>query len=191
MDPNPTPEAHQSPLPRPKRYITTHNASGQAVFSPLLSPEPHWGAIGKASFFLGYATQTFPGRLDGDGDIAAYDALVHDPPGIVISTGTVLRVVDMRPGHVSPMHRTVSLDYSVCLEGEVEMVLDSGERRTLKRGDLGIQRATNHQWRNASATEWARMLYVLTPVEAVRVGGEGGQVLGEDYGDMKGVKGST
>jgi quercetin dioxygenase-like cupin family protein len=50
----------------------------------------------------------------------------------------MLRVVDMRPGHVSPMHYTVSLDYSVCLEAEVEMVVDSGEGRILKRGDLGI-----------------------------------------------------
>jgi quercetin dioxygenase-like cupin family protein len=121
-------------------------------------------------------------------DITTYDDLVHNPPGIVISSGTVLRVVDMKPGHVSPMHRTVSLDYSVCLEGEVEMVLDSGESRLLKRGDLGIQRATNHQWRNLSDTEWARMLYVLTPVEPMTIRGK---TLGEDYGDMKGVAKST
>jgi len=94
--------------------------------------------IGKAQFFLGYATKRFPSRLDEEEDITAYHDFVHNPSGIVISTGTMLRVVDMRPGHVSPMHYTVSLDYSVCLEAEVEMVVDSGESRILKRGDLGI-----------------------------------------------------
>ena len=178
----------QSPLPRAQRYITTHNEDGKAIFSEQVSPEVKWGKIGKANFFLGYATKNFPGKLDNDQDITTYDDLVHNPPGIVISNGTVLRVVDMRPGHVSPMHRTVSLDYSVCLEGEVEMILDSGESRMLKRGDLGIQRATNHQWKNRSETEWARMLYVLTPVEAMTIGGK---MLGEDYGDMKGVAKST
>ena len=46
------------------------------------------------------------------------------------------------------MHRTVSLDYGVVLEGEVELVLDSGETRLMKRGDVSVQRGTNHAWRN-------------------------------------------
>jgi quercetin dioxygenase-like cupin family protein len=178
----------QSPLPRSKRFITTHNEEGKAIFSEKVSPEVKWGNIGKAQFFPGYATKNFPSKLNDEEDITTYDDLVHNPSGIVISSGTFLRVVDMKPGHVSPMHRTVSLDYSVCLEGEVEMVLDSGESRLLKRGDLGIQRATNRQWRNRSNTEWARMLYVLTPVEPMTIRGK---TLGEDYGDMKGVAKST
>ena len=175
-------------LPNSRRFITTHDDQGKAIFSSQISPEVKWGNIGKAKFFLGYATTSFPAKLDGDADITAYGDLVQNPPGIVISTGAVLRVVDMAPGHVSPMHRTVSIDFSVCLEGEVEMILDSGESKTLRRGDLGIQRATNHQWKNRSQTEWARMLYVLTPVEPVKIGAE---LLGEDYGDMKDVKAST
>ncbi len=61
----------------------------------------------------------------------------------------------MMPGATSPMHRTVSLDYGVVLEGEVELVLDSGEVRLLKRGHVAVQRGTNHAWRNASKSEWA------------------------------------
>lgn len=68
-------------------------------------------------------------------------------PGITISSGTVLRFVDMAPGLLSPMHRTVSLDYGVVIEGSVELVLDSGERRCLGRGDVAIQRGTCHAWR--------------------------------------------
>jgi len=46
------------------------------------------------------------------------------------------------------MHRTVSLDYGIVLEGDVELVLDSGEKRAMKQGDVAIQRGTNHAWRN-------------------------------------------
>lgn len=58
------------------------------------------------------------------------------------------------------MHRTVSLDYGVVLEGEVILQLDSGERRQLVRGDIFVQRGTAHQWRNPSNTDPARLLLV-------------------------------
>jgi len=85
------------------------------------------------------------------------------------------------------MHRTVSLDYGVVLEGEVELVLDSGETRVLRRGDVAVQRATAHAWRNVSATQWARMLFVLVPCAEVVVGG---RRVGEELGGMEGVRGS-
>ena len=88
----------------------------------------------------------------------------------------------MRPGATSPMHRTVSLDYGVVLEGEVELVLDSGEKRLMKRGDLSIQRGTIHEWRNTSQTEWARMLYILQEAHPLEIGGK---KLGEDYGGLQ------
>lgn len=91
----------------------------------------------------------------------------------------MLRIVDMNPGATSPMHRTISLDYGVVLEGEVELILDSGESRLLRRGDVAVQRGTNHAWRNVSERTWARMLYVLQEAEEVVVDGVR---LGEDYG---------
>lgn len=86
------------------------------------------------------------------------------------------------------MHRTVSLDYGIVLVGEVELVLDSGEKRIMKQGDICIQRGTNHQWNNTSKTEWARMMYVLQPSKPIEING---QPLGEDYGTMEGVKKSS
>lgn len=59
------------------------------------------------------------------------------------------------------MHRTKSIDYGVLIEGEIIARLDSGEEKFLKRGDLVIQRATNHDWKNPSKTEWARIVFVL------------------------------
>ncbi|KAK8160894.1 hypothetical protein BKA80DRAFT_276242 [Phyllosticta citrichinensis] len=81
-------------------------------------------------------------------------------------------MVDMPPGATSPMHRTISLDYGVVLEGDVELILDSGEKRLMKRGDISIQRGTNHAWKNMSDEHWARMLYVLLPVHPIEIGGQ-------------------
>lgn len=169
-----------SPLRPPNRFITDHNDQGLAIFSSAL-PEPMPGKaidVGDV-FYLGYATKTYPADLRGGADVEGYRGFLADPPGVVVPGGTVLRVVDIRPGGSSPMHRTVSLDYGVVLEGEVELGLDSGESRLLRRGDVSIQRGTNHVWRNKSATEWARMLYVLQEATPVEIGGK---TLEEDYG---------
>lgn len=41
--------------------------------------------------------------------------------------GSVVRYVDMPPGHVSPMHRTISLDYGFVLFGQVEVSGDKAK----------------------------------------------------------------
>ena len=67
------------------------------------------------------------------------------------------------------MHRGESIDYNLVLEGEFELVLDSGESRTMRRGDFSVQRATAHKWKNLSGDGKApgRLFNVLldcTPV---------------------------
>lgn len=78
-----------------------------------------------------------------------------------------------QPGAVSPMHRTVSLDYGVVLEGEIELELDSGEKRRLPRGDIFVQRGTAHLWRNPSETQPVRLLLVHVDSKEVVVEGKG------------------
>ncbi|KAL2811700.1 hypothetical protein BJX63DRAFT_272049 [Aspergillus granulosus] len=167
------------------RYITTHNDSGQAIFSTTLSEKMPVAPIPDgADFSLAYTTSTYPASISSESDIQSYASYLEPgaSPGLVISSGSVCRIVDMRPGALSPMHRTVSLDYGVVLEGVVELVLDSGETRTLHRGDVAVQRGTNHAWRNVTPPvkgedgvlreQWARMLYVLQPAEKVTIGGK-------------------
>ncbi len=180
--------ALQGALPTPNRFITTHDASGKAIIDSSIPAAAPFYSIGSASdalFAQCYVTSDFPVQITDDADTAAYKTFLASPPGLTVSGGTVLRYVDMPPGALSPMHRTVSLDYGVVLEGEVDLVLDSGETRHMKRGDICVQRATMHAWRNRSETEWARMLYVLQPVKPAVVAG---QELREDYGGMVGVK---
>lgn len=181
------------------RYITTHNADGKAIFSTTLSEVmPVQSVADGADFSLAYTSDHFPAQLNNEADVTEYSSYLTSPPGIVISNGTVCRIVDIQPGATSPMHRTVSLDYGVVLEGEVELLLDSGETRLLKRGDVAVQRGTNHAWRNVTPDvvdpvtgevkkQWARMLYVLSPAEPMQIGGKS---LGEVV-DGIGVRAST
>ncbi|KAH8594821.1 hypothetical protein B0O99DRAFT_623729 [Bisporella sp. PMI_857] len=175
-----------SPLPALNRYITTHAADGTATIDGTIPTSASWTDAGGAKFFLGYCTSAFPADLSKPADISSYNSYLSAPPGLVIPGGTVLRIVDMQPGQTSAMHRTTSLDYGVVLEGEVELILDGGETRVLKRGDTCVQRGTNHAWRNTSATSWSRMLYVLSEAKPVEL--EGGKKLEEDLGGMVGVR---
>lgn len=175
----------------PTRIITTHDSQGKAIFSTVIPDQPKSQVVvnGEAQFYLSYATDQYPVDMNQDNDLKTYQKYAADPPGIVIGTGTVLRHVDMAPGVTSPMHRTVSLDYGIVIEGEIELVLDSGETRRMIPGDVAIQRGTMHAWRNMSDTKWARMLYVLQPSKPLKIGES---ALGEDYGEnMEGVRSSS
>jgi len=89
------------------------------------------------------------------------------------------------------MHRTQSLDYGVVVAGEVELILDGGETRLMKVGDVVVQRATMHAWRNPSETEWARMMFVLIECEKLIVGGkEMGQDLGSKEKELTQISGN-
>jgi quercetin dioxygenase-like cupin family protein len=132
-----------------------------------------------------YVTNGFPVDMTNDADIKHYSSFLSNPPGLTVSNGTVLRHVDFVPGKPCAMHRTVSLDYGVVLEGEIICELDSGETRHMKRGDVCIQRGTMHAWRNPSETEWCRMLFVLQPCLPLVLGEK---KLGEDLGTAVGIR---
>ena len=87
--------------------------------------------------------------------------------------------VDFAPGYECMMHRTQSLDYGIVLEGTVEMILDDGSRTLMHRGDVAVQRATMHAWKNPSKTEWTRMQFILQDIQPLTVGGKR---YGEDLG---------
>src|SRR5262249_24325496 len=57
------------------------------------------------------------------------------------------------------MHRTRSLDYAIILSGEIDVRRDGGAVH-LRRGDVMVQRATNHAGVNRGK-EPCRILFVL------------------------------
>ena len=169
-----------SNLPQLHRYVTGHNKKGEAIVQTHGDFE--WTALeaNQLGFSVPFTTSTFPPDLNGNADLAAHEKVVASGKlGLVNPKGTVIRCVDFAPGYACGMHRTQSLDYGIVIEGEVDMVLDSGEVHRMKRGDVAVQRATQHQWVNRSKTEWCRMMFVLQDCQPLVAEG---QVMGEDLG---------
>jgi quercetin dioxygenase-like cupin family protein len=173
-------EHHRTNLEPTKRFITTHDDNGLAVFNNDISSDLSTQDIPTGDkLSLAYATDQLP--VDPAKDLGTYHHYLTNSPGFTIAGGTVLCQIDMAPGSNAPFHRTRSLDYCIVIEGTVRLVLDSGEVKTLQRGDMAIQRGTKHSWRNASMTEWARVVFVLQDSLPVEVNG---RTLEEDFGGM-------
>ncbi len=148
-----------------RRVVTGHNDDGQAVFVadnefPLITIPS-----GDADFALIWTTAAVPADNNDAVDGRNRDA------ALTIKAGSVIRVVDLLPNSCSPMHRTNSIDYGIILTGHVELELDSGEKRLLGPGDIAVQRGTMHLWRNLSATEVCRVVWVLIQAEPYRLRG--------------------
>ncbi|KAI9789485.1 MAG: hypothetical protein M1816_006027 [Peltula sp. TS41687] len=159
-------------LRKTQRLITAHNAEGKGYFETTDAGDHHrvMGEQQAVANIL-YSTRDNPVELNGEVDIKFAK---ENEPGLHITNGTVVRMIDFGPGLESPMHRAMSIDYGIVLEGEFELTLDSGESRVMKRGDVSVQRATAHKWKNITGggTEPGRMLYVLLDCKPVLVNGE-------------------
>lgn len=157
-------------MPIPKRFITKHNDDGNAIFDTRLNDDLPETVLSTHVFYLGYITQGFPIDLEDNTDIETYGNYINNSPGLSVPGGSVLRIVDFPPGR-SAMHRTLSIDYGGVIVGEMELVLDSGESRVMKRGDVAVQHGTKHQWVNRDEENWARMVFVLQESKQLAVKG--------------------
>lgn len=54
------------------------------------------------------------------------------------------------PGDDSGMHATDTLDYAICLDGELYLELDGGAEVKLTPGSCVVQTGTRHAWHNRS-----------------------------------------
>lgn len=163
--------ATSSNLSALKRYITTNTVDGTSVFSSVPPDAPSRTLPDGPQVTFCYGTDHFPIKLEQDRDLKSYQHLIENPPGIVVPNGFVCRIIDLPPGYTSPMHRSMSVNFNVVIEGQLELALDSGEKRILGAGDSAIQRAINHTWSNVSSTDWARMVAVPVPAEPLEIGG--------------------
>jgi quercetin dioxygenase-like cupin family protein len=154
-----------SPLATQRQFVTSHNNDAKAIVHSAGCFQSQAYDGNQMAFSVVYSTSRFPVELNGYADIQAHDTLMQKGLGLVNPGGTVLRCVDFAPGYQCGMHRTQSLDYGIVLEGEVDMLLDAGEAHSMKAGDVAVQRATNHQWRNTSSTKWVFVLQDCEPLE--------------------------
>ena len=155
-----------------RRIITGHNDTGEAI----IAADEHVAGSGlaedagrtDASFFGLWATHEMPVDLSDEAMVRQREASTTTIVGS--GSGSVLRIGILGPGTRSPMHRTESLDYGICLEGECDMELDGGETVTVRAGDVVIQRGTNHVWHNRSDAP-CRFAWILLDARPVQIGG--------------------
>ncbi|KAH7104609.1 hypothetical protein BKA62DRAFT_470250 [Auriculariales sp. MPI-PUGE-AT-0066] len=157
-----------NPFPTPRRIVTGHNEQGVAIVKsdgPLIAKE----AAFEGRSHVAWST----GKTPADDNNTDFDGAERKIPGfgLVPRGGTNCRWTDLGPGVDVAMHRTASVDYNIVFSGELILVLEDGDERTVGPGDIVLQRGTLHGWRNPSSTQWVRMLSVLVDAEAAVLGG--------------------
>ncbi len=160
-----------------RRIVTAENDAGRSYIRSDGAPPNH---------FLADYAPSFVQVLWATGDSAApgeEPAPAGHRFGFHSPHGSILRIVDFPPdttyerkdrlvefmdsNGVRDMndprhfwfHKTESLDYAICLEGEIYAMLDE-EETLMQAGDVLIQRATNHSWSNRTDRP-CRMAFIL------------------------------
>ena len=137
-----------------RRIVTGHDADGSAIVHSDSQLSAQQVPNDTAWFNKIWSTESWPCDNRDSTDGAERDT------GLASTNGSVLRIVEMAPGHRSPMHRTQSLDYGIVLAGEIDLELDEGRIVSLNVGDVVVQRGTIHAWINRGNSP-ARMAFVL------------------------------
>lgn len=154
--------------PSIRRIVTGHDAAGRAVIWRDGEATNHKFPGEKVSSTLIWVTDAAPADYLTQTD-AGDRVLGTAPP----ASGTRFTVMEFQPGHaVHGMHRTDTVDYVICLAGEIEMDLDEGTV-TMRAGDIMVQRGTNHVWANRGTVP-ARLAVVLVDGAPKRSGSVAG-----------------
>jgi quercetin dioxygenase-like cupin family protein len=175
-----------------RRVITGHDAKGQSVVLSDGGPAAQIAAGGSGLYEIWLTERVPADNTDARDLLAGQDPQLCPPAGGVkvrwftvppeadappaaereavaalsfAAVGATQARVDTRR-HPN-MHKTDSVDYIVLVRGEVDMLLDAGEVRALKPGDVVVQRGTNHAWVN-HGSEPALLVAVLIDAPSSR-----------------------
>lgn len=135
-----------------RRVVTGHDRTGKSVVLSDGPPPQHHPMSGPAvgADFIEIWSAAHP--------VPTLTAVEPREPNeraftIMPTAGHLLRLLDVYPasagGKRTPMHRTQTIDYVVVIDGEIALILEDSEV-TLKKGDVVVQRGTNHAWENRS-----------------------------------------
>ena len=132
-------------LPPPRRIVTGHDAAGRAIVlydGPAADSDRRFNGP-RTTLFWG--TDRMPASNAGDEDVGLRENDVAPPPN-----GSWFRIVDYPPHFPGRRHKTDTVDYAICLSGEIDMELDDGVTVQVRAGDVLVQRGTVHSWINRS-----------------------------------------
>lgn len=142
-----------------RRIVTRNDEQGRAVVwldGEATNHRP--GYEGRRSTLI-WATGALPANFRTEEDAGQWQLGTPPPPG-----GSRFAVIETLPGETYPaLHRTDTIDYVICLAGEITMDLDDSTV-TMGPGDVLVQLGTNHGWRNAGG-ETAVVAFVLLDAE--------------------------
>jgi len=128
-----------------RRVVTGHDANGAPVIWIDGNATNHKFPSDKISSTLMWSTDESPTQLLSDEDGGAR-ILGSAPP----ANGSRFTMMEFQPGNAAHLHRTDTVDYVICVTGEIDMFLDDTQFITLRAGDVLIQRGTYHAWANRS-----------------------------------------
>jgi quercetin dioxygenase-like cupin family protein len=156
--------------PNFRRVVTGHDASGRPVIWIDGNATNHKFPSDKISSTLMWSTDASPTRMLSDEDEG--DRILGSAPP---ANGSRFTMMEFQPGNAAHMHRTDTVDYVICLAGEIDMFLDDRQFITLRAGDVLIQRGTYHAWANRSYKP-CRLAVVLLDASPKREGSISGLV---------------
>jgi oxalate decarboxylase/phosphoglucose isomerase-like protein (cupin superfamily) len=86
------------------------------------------------------------------------------------ASGSRFTMMEFQPGNkMHGLHRTDTVDYVICIAGEIDMFLDETNFVHLEAGDVLIQRGTDHSWVNRGTVP-CRLAVVLLDAVPKREG---------------------
>ena len=157
-------------LPKFRRVVTSHDAAGKAVVWIDGDATNHKFPSDKISSTMMWSTDATPTQIFGGEDEGARILGSAPPAG-----GSRFTMMEFQPGNAGHLHRTDTVDYVICIAGEIDMVLDDAQSVTLRAGDVAIQRGTNHAWINRGDKP-CRLAVVLVDAAPKREGSISGLV---------------
>ena len=153
-------------VPRIRRIVTGHGED-RIARAMLDAPATNAKQAGNGAVStLIWSTDRTPADIAPGTDFEDMGARIigTQPP----RSGTRFAVIEFPPGAPTAMHRTESIDYVICIAGEIDMDMDDSTV-TMRAGDVMVQRGTNHSWINRSS-EPARLAFVLIDAEPLGIG---------------------
>lgn len=146
-----------------RRILTTHDGQGKSIVWMDTEAQNIKRPNSEIVSTLLWSTDTCPADFDNEIDYGDRILGTAPPP-----MGSRFIMFEVLPGGKGKFHRTDSLDYVICVEGEMTMLLDNDEL-TLRQGDVLIQRGTNHGWAN-NTSKTARVAIILLDGKPKREG---------------------